>query len=134
MSSRLSRSIVSLILAPYVAVSGALPRDHVHEADLDHHHAAVHRHLRVHDQARPDHDHTRLAEDDAHVVWLEGAAVGQAAYQLPGPALAASVTVQLGSPATVWTAGFDYSAAPAHGPPRTPASLRAPPTPLPAVI
>jgi hypothetical protein len=134
MSSRLGRTFVSLILAPYIAISGALPQEHVHEADADHPQSATHRHVQVHDEALRDHRHAQLTEDDGHVVWLGTAVLAQGAYRLLAPVLAVSVVAPASILARTWAAGFDYSSAPPHGPPRPPASLRAPPTSLPALI
>jgi hypothetical protein len=120
-----ARVVISLALALYLALPAVAP-EHVHEGDADHHHAAVHRHLQPH-SLTPDDDHTQLAEDDAHVVWLDTVAVTPSEYRVAMPALATVARFELVPPLIERAAPPDYDTAPPHGPPRTAVSLRAPP-------
>jgi hypothetical protein len=121
------RAIVSLVLAPYVAFSATLVPEHIHEADADHPHSTVHRHLEPHHPGSHDHDHAQLTDDDGHVVWLEAVTVQQATFHFPAPqdvphAIRYPVPLTSG-----WTAILNYDTAPPHGPPRASPTLRGPP-------
>jgi hypothetical protein len=45
---RFCRAIVALAVAPWLAVSPAMPPQHAHETDTDHPHSIVHRHAEGH--------------------------------------------------------------------------------------
>ncbi len=125
-SRSFGRAIVSLILAPYIALSALAP-EHVHEADADHPHSAAHRHVQPHDVGSHDHDHAQLAEDEGHVIWLDDVILNPPAHQFRAPAASPAEQFELVPPVSDWVAGPDYNAAPPHGPPRACLSLRAPP-------
>jgi hypothetical protein len=114
------------MLVPYIALSAIAP-EHVHEADADHPRSAAHRHLQPHSVDSHDDDHAQLADDDAHVVWLNGAALHQSTYQLLAPIVPPAARFESAPPATESASPPDYDAAPPHGPPRATLSLRAPP-------
>lgn len=122
------RAALSLLLAPCVALSAIVAPEHVHEADADHPHAAVHRHLQAHTPGSLDHDHAQLADDDAHVVWLDVVALHQPGFQFAAPALPPADRFQLVPALVEWASPPDYDTAPPHGPPRACLSLRAPPS------
>jgi len=120
------RVAVSLTLALYLALPALAP-EHVHEADHDHHHAAIHRHLQAHSLTAHDADHAQLAEDDEHVVWLENVALLQPEYRVAIPALPPVARFEIVPPLAEWAAPPDYDTAPPHGPPRPCLALRGPP-------
>ena len=126
-SSSLYRSVVTLILGPYLALSAMVAPEHIHQADRDHPHSAVHRHLQAHVVGSHDHDHAQLADDDGHVVWLDGVALRQTTYHFTVPSSRSAPRFELVQPVTGWIVAPDYNAAPPHGPPRASLSLRAPP-------
>lgn len=129
MTGSFGRVVVSLILAPYIALPAVVAREHVHKPDADHPQTAVHRHLQPHSSTSHDADHAQLADDDEHVVWLDSAAaLSQAAYQLVAPAEPPNAPFQSTPPPIEWVAPPDYDTAPPHGPPRACLSLRAPPS------
>ena len=122
------RAIVSLILVPYLALAATVAPEHVHEADADHPHSTVHRHLEPHHLGSHDDNHAQLADDDGSVVWLGAAIVQQAVFHfsaLQDVPQAIFALIQLTSG---WTAILKYDAAPPHGPPRSSPSLRGPPS------
>jgi hypothetical protein len=133
-SLSLGRTIIGLLLAPAIALSATVAREHVHEADADHPRSAVHRHLQPHVGASHDHDleHAELADDDdQHIVWLESAALDQRAFALSAPPLQFAEWSEYAPSLTDWLSSPEYDTAPPHGPPRACLSLRAPPS-LPA--
>ena len=121
------RVVLSLILAPYIALSAMAP-EHVHEADAGHPRSAAHRHLQPHSVAFHDEDHAQLADDDEHVVWLDGVVLHQPTYQLVAPAAPPTARFELVPPTADWASPPDDDTAPPHGPPRACLSLRAPPS------
>lgn len=124
----LRRAVVALVVAPYVALSAAVAPEHVHEADAEHPHSAIHRHVQAHVAGSHDSDHAQLADDDGHVVWLDsGAFVYQFSFQFWVPALSPAERFDLVPGLVDRVVRPDYDAAPAHGPPRTAPSLRGPP-------
>lgn len=122
------RAVVGLILAPYLALSAMVAPEHVHPADADHPHSAVHRHQQPHTLESHDDDHAELADDDEHIVWLDSVALHEPGYQLPLDAVLPSERFELVPAFVEWVTPPDYNAAPPHGPPRTFPSLRAPPS------
>jgi hypothetical protein len=120
------RAVISLVLVPYLALSALAP-EHVHEADADHPDSAAHRHLQPHSPASHDSDHAQLADDDDHVVWLDGVVLYQSTYQFVAPAAPPTARFELVPPTADWASPPDYDTAPPHGPPRACLSLRAPP-------
>src|SRR5262249_9001256 len=124
---RLVRIGLVVLLAANVAVGATLAPEHMHERDDHHPTATVHRHVAPH-HVTGTRDHSRLDDDDDHVVWLTAAWLHVDAYH--GPALA-SVPAAISAPVTptaTWSALVLDDAAPPHGPPRHPRSLRAPPS------
>lgn len=117
------RQVLGLALVPWLAVSGLVPREHVHEADADHPSAIAHRHFEAH-----EHEGTEISHGEARVVWLDNVALEHVRIQVSAAVLAV-LTVTLGAvpPATPTMAVMTLDTAPPHGPPRSTASLRAPP-------
>jgi hypothetical protein len=129
-SRSLGRTIIGLLLAPAIALSATVAREHVHEADADHPRSAVHRHLQPHvgTSHHNDLDHAEPADDDdQHIVWLESAALDQRPFALPPPALPSTDWSEYAPPLSDWLSPPEYDTAPPHGPPRACLSLRAPP-------
>lgn len=122
----LGRAVISLVLAPYLALSALAPA-HLHDADADHPRSAMHRHLLPHSAASHDADHAQLAVDDDHVVWLDGVVLQQSTYQFAAPAAPPTARFELVPPSADRASPPDYDTAPPHGPPRACLSLRAPP-------
>lgn len=123
-----ARALVSLIVAPTIALSAIVAPEHVHEADADHDRSTVHRHVRAHTAGLHDHDDVQLADDDGQVVWLDSVMLHRPAYQFAAPTAPLEERSELALTVTVWVAAPDYNAAPPHGPPRACLSLRAPPS------
>ena len=95
MKPSFGRVVISLVLVPYLALSALAP-EHVHEADADHPRSAAHRHLQPHSAESHDSDHAQLADDDEHVVWLDGVVLYQSTYQFVAPAAPPTVSVRVG--------------------------------------
>src|SRR5215210_5541128 len=74
------RAIVSLILAPYVALSMTFVPEHVHEADFKHPHSTVHRHFEPHHPGNHGDHHAQLAGGDGHVIWLDAVTLQQTTF------------------------------------------------------
>jgi hypothetical protein len=123
-----ARIVVGLFLVPSLALSATVAPEHAHEADADHPHTVVHRHLQPHAVASHDQDHAQLADDDEHIVWLDNAAVHQPVYKLLVPAFLPAEWSEYVAALAVWFTPPDYDTAPPHGPPRACLSLRAPPS------
>ena len=120
------RVVLSLILVPYLGLAGLAP-EHVHEADADHPRSAMHRHLQAHSATSHDSDHAQLADDDEHVVWLDGVVLYRSTHQFVAPAALPTSRFELVPPRAERAWPPDYDTAPPHGPPRSCLSLRAPP-------
>lgn len=116
------RKVAGLALIPWLAVSGMVPPEHVHEADADHPSAITHRHLEAH-----DHQGTEISHGEGSVVWLANVAIEHARVQVSVALAVPGVTFDAVPPVTPSMAVLTLDAAPPHGPPRSPASLRAPP-------
>jgi len=117
------RQIFGLALVPWLAVSGLVPPEHVHEPDADHPHAVAHRHFAAH-----DHDATEVSHDDeGRVIWFDSVAAEHA--RLPRTVAIAILPGTFEAvPATAPTLVLlTLDAAPPHGPPRSTISPRAPP-------
>lgn len=128
------RVATSLILVPIVALAATVAPQHVHEADADHPHSTVHRHLQPHSTGSHDRDHARLADDDAHVLWLDGAQISSPRYQFAAPLLIPVDRFEATVPFVEWIARPDYETPPPHGPPKASLALRAPPPSPPDLI
>jgi hypothetical protein len=121
----------SLVLALLVGLLPMLPAEHVHESDHDgHHEALAHRHFEEHlPGQRPHHDTPDAAvvdHDDEHTVTLEAAYTTHAAFAFAVPP--AILVAFLDAPPMPVRHGFMPAVERlSHGPPRAPASLRAPP-------
>jgi hypothetical protein len=126
-SRSIRRAVVGLILAPYLALSPAFAREHLHEADADHPHSTIHRHLEPHHPGGHDRDHAELADDDGHVVWLDTGTVQQAFFHFSAAPYVPQPVNGLLPLISGWTALLNYDTAPPHGPPRASPSLRGPP-------
>ena len=121
--------VSSAVLAAAVGLVPIVPPEHVHETEEQgHHRMVVHRHVDAHPLAAPAGPHDReLHEDDDPVLTLT------AVYTVPGsplvPAASPSFVVVLPEPPVTATfhRGGDSREPLIHGPPRAPASLRAPP-------
>ena len=129
MPSPLYRVFVSLVLAPFVALSATIAPEHLHESDAGHPHAVAHRHLEPHHLALHDHDAAELDHSDGEIVWLHDVGACQPTYELPVPDARVSERFDMVPAVSQWIATSINDAAPAHGPPRLPQSLRAPPSP-----
>ena len=116
------RRVAGLALVPWLAVSGIIPPEHVHEADAAHPAAVTHRHFEAH-----DHEGTEISHGESRVVWLDMVAVEHAGIQMSVALAVLTVTFDAVPPATPSMAVMTLDAAPPHGPPRSTASLRAPP-------
>lgn len=116
------RRVLGLALVPWLAVSGLVPPEHVHEADADHPSAITHRHFEAH-----EHEGTEISQGDGHVIWVDHAALEHARVQ--PSAVPAVLTVPFGGapPAAPTMAVMILDAGPPHGPPRQRRSSRAPP-------
>ena len=119
------RTILAVALAPSLTVFYALPPEHLHEADSDHPHALVHRHVEAH-----DHDGAEFDHDEGRVVWLDDPAIQCATSSVTAPLAVIAVDFERIPPPTTWVATSIDDSAPPHGPPRACLSLRAPPLPV----
>jgi hypothetical protein len=126
-SHPLYRLFVGLILAPFIALSGALAPEHLHESDADHPHAIAHRHLESHQPAAHDQDGAELDHGDGQIVWLQDVRAYQPTSELPLPESVLVKCLELVPDITRWIATSINDTAPPHGPPRLSQSLRAPP-------
>lgn len=129
MSQPFYRLFVGLVLAPFIALSGALPPEHLHESDADHPHVLAHRHLESHQLTPPDHGDAEFDHGAGQIVWRHDVGAYQSAYELDVPETSVSRSVDLVPDISRWIATSIDDAAPPHGPPRLPRSLRAPPIP-----
>ena len=122
------RFVFVAVLAANVADGSAFAPEHMHERDEHHATATVHRHVTPH-HATTTSGHARIDDDDDHVIWLT--AVWLHAAQFHGPVVASAPTSWFTrvAPETTWSTLVLDDAAPPHGPPRQPRSLRAPPIP-----
>lgn len=114
--------VAGLAWIPWLAVSGMVPPEHVHEADADHASAITHRHFAAH-----DHEGTEISHSEGRVVWLDSVAVEHPRIQVSVVLAVLTVTFDGIPPVTPSMAVLTLDAAPPHGPPRATASLRAPP-------
>src|SRR4051812_39987845 len=81
------RLAAQLLLAPVLAFVWQLAPEHAHQDHESHAAAVVHSHVAPHAGAVHSH-HNELSvveDDDDDVVWLDGATLHSAAYQLPTP-------------------------------------------------
>src|SRR3954451_8637342 len=81
------RIVTVLALAPWLAVSAVLAREHVHESDAAGHASAPHSHFGPHAQAGThvahlDHDAAELGDVDGPVVWLDNVGIPEAPHAL----------------------------------------------------
>ena len=115
-------------LALAIGALPVIPPEHVHHRDDDgRHHNLVHRHATLHTSHRHTEPHqVRIDDDDAPVLTLD--AVFTVTPIVRAPMAVQTSTVMLDPPRIVLTTrapGFFERLI--HGPPRAPASLRAPP-------
>ena len=117
------RQILGLTLVPWLAVSGLIPPEHVHEADADHPQAIAHRHFAAH-----DHDGAEVSHGEGAVIWFDSVAIEHARFPTTVAIAILPATFEA-VPATAQTMVLlTLDAAPPHGPPRSTVSLRAPPS------
>jgi hypothetical protein len=126
-SAGVFRAIVALALVPWLGLSSVAPQEHLHEADLDHPHAIVHRHAEDHTFATHDHDGADIGEDEERVVWLNAVSLQQSSYRLIVSWIVTSFTFEVIGDYASWVATVPFDGSPPHGPPRRCLSLRAPP-------
>lgn len=127
----LQRTVAALALVPWLTVSSALPPEHIHEADVAHHHDAVaHRHFSDHDDdsAIHDHDAAEVEPEEGRIVWIDDVGIAEAPRVLSRflVIVPAQVAVVLGR-ITGGTIAADEATLP-HGPPGRLSSPRAPPS------
>ena len=118
------RRVLGLALVPWLAVSGLVPPEHVHEADADHPSAITHRHFDAH-----QHEGTEISHGEGHVVWLDDVVIERARIQVSVVLAVLTVIFDAVPSATPSMAMMTLDTAPPHGPPRQPRSPRAPPLP-----
>jgi hypothetical protein len=129
------RILAVVTLVPWLAVSAAFAREHVHESDASGHASVVHAHfaLHAHDAAHvsdADHHGAEFSDADEHVLWLDQVGVAPASYAFPQFLVVHSVVVVIASQAVRNTVAAADEATLPHGPPRASLSLRAPPAVL----
>jgi hypothetical protein len=138
------RAVAGLFLAPYVALSAAVAPEHVHEADSDHPHVTIHRHVQTHAGATHDFDHSEpctphsepctlnpephVTDHDDPITWLDPVVLPQSGYLLAAPTIAPAAAFARAPLLTEWVLPPEDDGAPSHGPPRACLSLRAPPS------
>jgi hypothetical protein len=124
-SRQIAAALFSVLSLVFTSVAAP---EHIHAADDHHGEAIVHRHYERHDHHR---SHDGSVSDDEHVIWLNAAALAQAAPGLDGSALIADLTPSGSAPKLPsWTPTVLYDIAPPHGPPRPDVPARAPPAPV----
>jgi hypothetical protein len=127
MRSSSSRALAAVLSAAVAFASAAAP-EHFHRAD-DHHDAVAHRHFQQHEAHRTPPG--TVSDDDDHVVWLDAAALAQAAPAFDhSTAIVQLEVVGTAPPPVSWIATTGDESAPAHGPPRGLTAPRAPPYPV----
>lgn len=123
--------LTALLLAAAVACVPLAPPEHVHEGHDDHHGPLVHRHAEVHVFTEQVHHHGAvLDDDDGAVVTLTAAFTLPSPLVLPAPATANVLLPFDPSPGEPLRRAAAFVELLIHGPPRAPASLRAPPPSL----
>jgi hypothetical protein len=125
-----SRSI-ALVLATAIGLIPFVPPEHVHESDEHgHHHVLVHRHGPGQAGAHHSHDHTGVFDDDdGPVVTLAPVFAAPVEPVLTAPVSSAGVVLEPPLAGSVRRGTREVEIL-IHGPPRAPASLRAPPSSL----
>src|SRR6266576_129230 len=82
----LSRTAVTLALAPWLVLSAGVAPEHIHEADAHHSEAVVHRHFEPHhhDAIEISHRHkgAEFSQCEERVIWLDDVGVQQSTYHL----------------------------------------------------
>ena len=127
-SGRFCRAIVALAVVPWLVLAAAIPPEHVHEADVDHPQAIVHRHAAAH-TFDTHHDGAEVGHDEERVVWLNDVSLTPSTHQF---AISWTVTCRLFETiddSATWAAAASHDESPPHGPPRRCLCLRAPPLP-----
>lgn len=117
-----------LSFAVLISTSGLAPL-HVHELDGADSHAILHSHFAAHHIGSHDSDRPEIEAAD-HVIWLETSSLNVLPFQFVS---CAAVLVRVLEPVILsrsWTVIAVAGNAPAHGPPRSAVSLRAPPSSL----
>jgi hypothetical protein len=126
------RILAVVALVPWLAVSAAFAREHVHESDTSGHASVVHAHFAPHGHDAShvfdvDHYAAEFSDADEHVLWLDQVGVAPTAYAFPPFLIVPSTLVVIASEAVRHTVAAADEATLPHGPPRASLSLRAPP-------
>ncbi len=127
---RFCRALLVLALAPWLVGAAAMPMEHAHEGDADHHQTVVHRHLDAHESGthhHPEETEIEGAHDEGLVVWLTNVSLHQRAYHLSIDWAVINLTPETLLDSTDWIATRSYDASLPHAPPRPSRSPRAPP-------
>lgn len=122
------RAIVALAVVPWLGLSSVIPQEHLHEADLDHPHAIVHRHAEAHTFDTHDHDGAEIGQDEERIVWLNVVSLHRSSYRLAVSWIVTTRTFEVIGEYANWVATVPFDGSPPHGPPRPCLSLRAPPS------
>lgn len=118
-----------MALVPWLAVSSALPPEHIHEPhDADHHASVAHRHFEMH-----DHDGAQVEPGEGPVVWIDESCLVEARASLEPGLVIAPWHLAIAPALIVRGAAVPDEATLPHGPPRASASLRAPPSAFPLI-
>ena len=126
-SAGLWRPIVALALVPWLVCASAMPREHLHEADADHPHPLIHRHVEAHQLESHHQDGAEVSPNEERVVWLSDDTVIQATYHFNVSWAAVGRTFETPRDTVSWFGTVSYDGSPPHGPPRPSRSPRAPP-------
>jgi len=126
------RRQAGVVLVVALGLVPLLPTEHVHElTDADGHHEVVaHRHSAPHAVSMIDSERGDIVDHpDGLTLNLDDSYTAPAPYVHQLPAMPVAM-VTIDPRLSVAPASRDFSAPPAHGPPRVPTGLRAPPVPL----
>jgi hypothetical protein len=128
----MARAAAVGLVAPFLTFASALAPAHVHEPGPGQEHGlgVAHSHFAPHELSSHDHDveGPEIEHGDEHVVWLDSPILHQSPYQVaPVPAVVCPIfeTVHI---ERHWSVTPFDDAAPVHGPPKTAALFRGPPT------
>jgi hypothetical protein len=126
---RATGRFASLLLsaAVLISTSGLAPL-HVHEFDGADSHAILHSHFAAHHGRSHDADKPEFEAAD-HVIWLEAWSLNVLPFQSVSCAAVLSRVLEPVVLTRSWAVIAVAGHAPAHGPPRSAAALRAPPFP-----
>ena len=128
---RVARAAAPLLAVSFLVFGSGMAPLHAHESDIPHSHTLVHSHFEPHHELAHHDDRGLELDHGERIVWLDMAVVHALPFQLDGPAAGLTRVPEFVTCSRCWSAIVFDEAAPAHGPPRDIASLRAPPA-LPA--